>query len=105
MKQSNRCKSVVHYLMKGPKAVEKRLGELENESKLLKSRLSNMAIIRVCLRAVGFKKITPNIRRLLRTLGSRTLAEIESERQALRALIGRDLRAWEVKETPPLPVL
>jgi hypothetical protein len=90
-------KPIMHYITKGPRAVDKRLKELERESRHLKSRLSNISIIRTCMKAIGFGKMTPKVRTLLRTLGSRTLAEIKNEKLALQALFGRDLHIWEVR--------
>ncbi len=91
----NQTHSIFHYLVKGPRAVERRLGELERESKRLMTRL---AVIRVFLRSLGFKRLTPKVRFVLKTLGNRTLAQIKIEQKTLQLIIGSDLRAWELNE-------
>lgn len=93
----SQSKPISHYLVKGPQAVESRLRELEKESLSLKARVINISIIRTCLRELGLGRITPRVRTLLRTLGSRTLAEIRNEQLALQTILGRDVRIWEAK--------
>lgn len=90
-------KTISHYLVKGPQAVEHRLQELEKESRNLKTRVNNISLIRTCMREMGFGRITPKVRTLLRTLGSRTLAEIRNEQAALLTILGRDVRIWEIR--------
>ena len=104
MKNTRAHKSVGHYFMMGPVAVESHVDELDEASELHRYSCGNRTIIRDCLRSIGLGKVTPRVRGLLRILGTRTLAEINTEQAAFRAVLGGNLRPWEIGKSPPCPV-
>jgi len=85
------------------KAVASQLGEFSEAIVIHGEFSGNRDIIRDCLRSVALGKVTPKVRELLRILATRTVAEINKEREAFRALLGsvrtgkssRDLRCRE----------
>jgi len=103
MKTSRTHKSVGHYFMRGPASVESRHDELNEASEIHEKSRGNKALIRDCLRSIGLGKVTPRVRGLLRILATRTITEINKEREAFRAVVGGTLRTWEVKKSSMRP--
>ncbi len=88
--------SIGQYFAMGPAAVKAHSAELDVASEIHSKSVVSPGRMRDCLRAVGLSKVTPKIRGLLRILTTHTLAEIDSERRALRAILGGNQRVWEV---------
>jgi hypothetical protein len=99
--------------MKGPRAIELRLAQLERECEIVRARLTEIAQFSLRLRktwlassiAAGLRlhRILPKIAAKLAFLGKRTLHELNAERRALKAYVGEHLRAWETKPVGPAP--
>ena len=99
--------SIIEYVMKGPHAIEKRLLQLEAEFEATKHRLMNLALFRIKLKKKGWT-LPSFIRKGISTAGSlghRTLREIKAEQEALTSFIGKQMRAWETKESGPAPII
>ena len=99
MKAIKTYPSVAHFFMNGPAAVELHLEELEGAKNIHSESQSNKAIIRDCLRSIGLGKVTPKVRGLLRILATRTVIQIEKERDAFRTIQGEGLRFWEIEKS------
>src|SRR5690242_20543063 len=99
--------------MKGPRAIEQRLEQLERELEMVKARLTDLAHFSLRLKrgwlassiaaSLRLHRIIPKLAARLALVGKRTLHEIHAERRALKSFVGEHLRAWETKPTGPAP--
>lgn len=96
-------KSVIHYVMLGPHAVDRRILELEKELKLARVHLAKLMSAHFHLESWGLDKVLSRFVRYFRLTANRTVREINSERKALTALVGGTLRTFEVKDSGPAP--
>jgi hypothetical protein len=97
--------SITHYLMKGPEAVERRLAKLEEDLKVWEGRIKHLTSVSFHLtRKFGPTKLIPRATSAMRDLATRTVQELRSERDALKALVGEHLRPWETKKSGPAPI-
>lgn len=106
-KQKPTHRSIVEYVMMGPQAIEKRLAQLDQEFIATKDRLINLASFRIKLKKKGWS-VPSFISKGISAVGSvghRTLREIKAEQAALTAFVGKQFRAWEVKESGPAPLI
>ena len=89
-------KTIVEYVMMGPQAVENRLAQLDEEFDLARARLKR--------KARAFSGFVTKMRGKRLLPGTRILRQIHKERKALKAFVGKQLRAWEMKHTGPAPL-
>lgn len=99
-----KARSIAHYLMSGPEAIEARLVQLEKRMKLLQSPLVGLDSLRARL-AKADKVPAPVVTglRRLAALGTASLAELKRERDALKTFVGEHLKPWETGSSGPAP--
>jgi hypothetical protein len=98
-------KSVIHYVMLGPQAVERRLVELDSELKRCKNRLTSLMSARLHLNSWGLGRFLSRIVRRFRAGVGRTARQVNAERRALQALLGGSTRTWETTKPGPTPLI
>jgi hypothetical protein len=102
---AKKTKSITHYLMKGPEAVERRLAKLEVELKVWEARILHLTSVSFHFaEKFGPTKMVPRATAKMRDLATRTLHELRSERDALKTFVGEHLRPWETKKSDPAPI-
>lgn len=98
-------KSVIHYVMLGPQAVDRRLTELDAELKRCKNRLTSLMSARIQLRSLGLGSLLSGIVSYFRAGVSRTARRVYAEKRALKALLGGSTRTWETQKPGPAPLV
>lgn len=98
-------KSVLHYIMIGPSAVELRLSELERDIRAQRTRLTHFAHAALKLRTLGLDKVMIRTLHHLRASARAVVGDLNSERKALKSLMGGTLRTWETKKNSSAPFL
>jgi hypothetical protein len=108
--------SIIQYVMKGPHAIELRLAQLEKEIEMVREHLTELACLSLKLKksrwlssatasALRLPRLVPKTAATISFVGKRTLHELQAEKDALVAFIGKTLRTWEVKPTGPAPAI
>jgi hypothetical protein len=98
-------KSVMHYIMLGPQAVEARLSELEIGVKRCRARISYLLRASIRLQAWGLGRLVSGLIRYFRSATRQTVRELNRERKVLKALVGGTMRTWEKQKTGPAPTI
>lgn len=96
-------RKITKYILKGPQAVEQRLGELEKKLTLARQRLQKVVALQVRYVTKGTGGLLERgVKRVVGTLMN-TIHEIDQERKDLQSFLGSSLRVWETKKSDPAP--